>query len=95
MLQTLLNDLLGHWLIKPLKSYDHIYQRVGVSSRGCRMCATLKLIVLRAQWLHLGVYVTDPVARTVVNKFLSQKIGQMKGTFRKEVCKLDTPRSVA
>ncbi|KAI9068235.1 hypothetical protein FKP32DRAFT_1562141, partial [Trametes sanguinea] len=71
--EELLVNLLGHWLVKPLQTYEKIYIRVG------------RYVHLRAQWLHLGVYVTDPLARLAVDKFLQKTIGQMKGAFRKEV----------
>ncbi|OJT11366.1 hypothetical protein TRAPUB_10988 [Trametes pubescens] len=73
--EDLLNGLLGHWLVKPLRTYEKIYLRVG------------RYVHLRAEWLHLGVYVTDPLARQTVDKHLQVHIGHMKGAFRKEIVK--------
>ncbi|KAI0630938.1 hypothetical protein C8Q77DRAFT_1022876, partial [Trametes polyzona] len=71
--QELLTGLLGHWLVKPLETYEKIYVRVG------------HYVHLRAEWLHLSVYVTDPLARQTVDKFLRTTIGGMKSTFCKDV----------
>nr|VWO97024.1 N/A [Ganoderma boninense] len=71
--EALLSQLIGHWLIKPLSTYDKIYERVKT------------FVHLRAEWLHLGVYITDPVARFAVDKFLMKVAAEMKGTFRKEI----------
>ncbi|EJF55402.1 hypothetical protein DICSQDRAFT_130615, partial [Dichomitus squalens LYAD-421 SS1] len=71
--EELLTSLLGHWLIKPCVSYDKIHLRVA------------RYVHLRAEWLHLAIYVTDLVARAVVDRFLRYKIGQMKSTYRKEI----------
>ncbi|KAI0353117.1 hypothetical protein OH77DRAFT_1522874 [Trametes cingulata] len=71
--EELLGGLLAHWLVKPLKTYEKIYLRVG------------RYVHLRAEWLHLGVYVTDPLARQTIDKYLQRVMGQMKGSFRKEI----------
>ena len=90
--QELLSQLLGHWLIKPLQSYDKIYVRVKVSlivsSTLDSILTSLPLqnfVHVRAEWLHLGVYVLDPIARSVVDKYLQKTAGEMKATFRKDV----------
>ncbi|KAI1797715.1 hypothetical protein LXA43DRAFT_968946 [Ganoderma leucocontextum] len=64
--EELLTSLLGHWLIKPCRSYDKIHLRVG------------RYVHLRAEWLHLAIYVTDPVARAVVDRFLRHIIASLK-----------------
>ncbi|KAI0654158.1 hypothetical protein C8Q70DRAFT_937221 [Cubamyces menziesii] len=68
-----LTGLLGHWLIKPVATYEKLFLRVQ------------DFVHIRAEWLHLGVYLIDPLARQTIDKFLQTQMGQLKGTYRKEV----------
>ncbi|KAH9915706.1 hypothetical protein B0H21DRAFT_828127 [Amylocystis lapponica] len=71
--QTLLKGLLGHFLVKPIESYARLYSRVGT------------FIYRKAEWLHLGLYLTDPIVRVTIDTYLSNQCKEIKSNFRKQI----------
>ncbi|KAH9946548.1 hypothetical protein B0H21DRAFT_822613 [Amylocystis lapponica] len=70
---ALLKALIGHFLVKPLETYNRLPSRVA------------SFVYAKAEWLHLGLYLTDPVIRVTVDGFLAAQTTEIKSNFRKQV----------
>ncbi|KAH9920492.1 hypothetical protein B0H21DRAFT_827285 [Amylocystis lapponica] len=70
---ALLKALIGHFLVKLLETYNRLPSRVA------------SFVYAKAEWLHLGLYLTDLVIRVTVDGFLAAQTTEIKSNFCKQV----------
>ncbi|KIJ48205.1 hypothetical protein M422DRAFT_247991 [Sphaerobolus stellatus SS14] len=75
--EKVLTDLLKHYFVKPLNSYDRVYDAVELMFPG--ICQT------HIMQIGLPLYNKEPCVRASVNKFLTTQHPEIKITFRNAV----------